>query len=57
MWTFEPHVAEDILFEMVNEAKVAVHFRQRLAAVKKERPAHHRNRDGEWPGLSRADVH
>ena len=36
MWTFEPHVAEDILFQMVNEAKVAVYFQQRLASVKKE---------------------
>jgi hypothetical protein len=38
MWTFEPHVAEDILFRMVNEAKVPVYLRQRLAAVKKEGP-------------------
>ncbi len=36
MWTFEPHVAEDILFQMVNEAKVPVWLRQRLAGVKKE---------------------
>jgi hypothetical protein len=36
MWTFEPHVAEDILFQMVNEAKVGVYFQQRLASVKKE---------------------
>ena len=36
MWTFEPHVAEDILFQMLNEAKAPVYFRQRLAAVKKE---------------------
>ena len=36
MWTFEPHVAEDILFQMVNEAKVAVYFQQHLASVKKE---------------------
>ncbi len=34
MWTFEPHVAEDILFQMVNEAKVPVYFQQRLVAVK-----------------------
>ncbi len=33
MWTFEPHVAEDIFFRMINEAKVAVYFQQRLAAV------------------------
>jgi hypothetical protein len=36
MWTFEPHVAEDILFQMVNEAKLGVFFQQRLASVKKE---------------------
>jgi hypothetical protein len=36
MWTFEPHVAEDIFFQMLNEAKVAVYFQQRLASVKKE---------------------
>ncbi len=36
MWTFEPHVAEDIFFQMVNEAQVPVYFQQRLAAVKKE---------------------
>jgi FAD dependent oxidoreductase len=35
-WTFEPHVAEDILFQMVNEAKVGVYFQQRLASVNKE---------------------
>lgn len=36
MWTFEPHVAEDILFGFVNEAKVPVYFQQRLAAVRKQ---------------------
>ena len=36
MWTFEPHVAEDIFFQMLNEAKVAVYFQQRLASVRKE---------------------
>src|SRR6266704_196477 len=36
MWTFEPHVAEDILFQMVNEAKVPVYFQQRLHSVKKD---------------------
>ena len=36
MWTFEPHVAEDILFAMLNEAKVPIFFEQRLAAVRKE---------------------
>jgi hypothetical protein len=35
MWTFEPHVAEDILFQMLNEAKVAVYFQQRLSSLKK----------------------
>jgi hypothetical protein len=35
MWTFEPHVAEDIFFQMLNEAKVAVYFKQRLASVTK----------------------
>jgi hypothetical protein len=33
MWTFEPRVAEDILFQMLNEAKAPVYFQQRLAAV------------------------
>ncbi len=36
MWTFEPHVAEDILFQMVNESKIPIYFQQRLASVKKE---------------------
>ncbi len=36
MWTFEPHVAEDIFFQMLNEAKVAIYYQQRLATVKKE---------------------
>ena len=36
MWTFEPHVAEDILFEMLNEAKIPVYVQQRLAQVRKE---------------------
>jgi hypothetical protein len=39
MWTFEPHAAEDVLFQMVNEAKVAIYFQQRLASLKKERTA------------------
>ncbi len=34
-WTFEPHVAENVLFDMANEAKVAIYFQSRLAAVKK----------------------
>jgi len=33
MWTFEPHVAEDILFEMLNETKVTLYLQQRLASV------------------------
>jgi hypothetical protein len=36
MWTFEPHVAEAIFFQMINEAKVPVYFQQRLASVKKD---------------------
>ena len=36
MWTFEPHVAEAILFQMVNDARTPVYFAQRLAAVKKD---------------------
>jgi hypothetical protein len=35
MWTFEPHVAEDILFQMLTEAKAAVYFQHRLASVQK----------------------
>jgi hypothetical protein len=35
LWTFEPHVAEDIFFRMLNDAKVPVYFRQRLAGVNK----------------------
>jgi hypothetical protein len=33
MWTFEPRIAEDIFFQMLNEARVPVYFEQRLAAV------------------------
>src|SRR5262245_58907388 len=36
MWTFEPHVAEDILFQMVNEARTPVYFQQRLSHIKKD---------------------
>jgi hypothetical protein len=36
MWTFEPHVAEDILFQMLNEERIPVYFQQRLVGVKKE---------------------
>jgi len=35
MWTFEPHVAADIFFQMIDEAKVPVWFDQRIASVKK----------------------
>jgi hypothetical protein len=35
-WTFEPHVAEQVFFDMLNEAKVAVFLEQRLASVKKQ---------------------
>ena len=35
-WTFEPHVAENIFFQMVNEARVPIYFQQRLVSVKKE---------------------
>ena len=38
LWTFEPHVAEDIFFQMLNEARVPVYFVQRLAAVTKTGP-------------------
>jgi hypothetical protein len=36
MWTFEPHVAEQIFRAMLQDAKVPVHFNQRLAGVKKD---------------------
>jgi FAD dependent oxidoreductase len=36
MWTFEPHVAEEIFNEMLKEAKVPVYFEQRLEFVRKE---------------------
>lgn len=35
-WTFEPHVAENIFFDMVNKAGVTLFLQQRLASVKKE---------------------
>ncbi len=35
MWTFEPHVAEQILLDMLQEAKVPVRLQQRLASVQK----------------------
>ena len=36
MWTFEPHVAEDIFFDLLREAKVPVYLQQRFAAVKRD---------------------
>jgi hypothetical protein len=36
MWTFEPHVAEKLFRAMLQEAKVPVHFQQRLAGVQKD---------------------
>ncbi len=36
MWTFEPHVARNILFALLNETKTPVYFEQRLATVKKK---------------------
>jgi hypothetical protein len=36
LWTFEPHVAEDIFFQMLSEARVAIYFQQRLASVQRE---------------------
>src|SRR4051812_35897183 len=36
MWTFEPHVAEDIFKAMIREANVPIHYGQRLASVKKD---------------------
>ncbi len=37
-WSFEPSAAENIFFQMVNEAQVPVYFHQRLASVKKDGP-------------------
>jgi len=36
LWTLEPHVAEDIFFQLLNEAGVPVYFEQRLASVQKK---------------------
>ncbi|TSA36408.1 MAG: FAD-dependent oxidoreductase [Verrucomicrobiaceae bacterium] len=36
MWTFEPHVAENILNHMAEEAQVRIVFRQPLLSVKKD---------------------
>lgn len=35
-WTFEPHVAEDTLFAMLNEAGVALYLDQPLAKIERE---------------------
>jgi hypothetical protein len=37
-WSFEPSVAENLYLQLVKEAKVPVHFQQRLASVKKDGP-------------------
>jgi len=36
MWPFEPQAAQDVLFQMLNEAKAPIYFQQRLAPVKKD---------------------
>ena len=36
MWTFEPHVAERILDEMLSEAGVQIEYQQRLSLVQKQ---------------------
>jgi hypothetical protein len=36
MWTFEPHVAEMIFNDLLQEAKVPIYFEQRLAFVRKD---------------------
>lgn len=36
MWTFEPRVAEEILFQMLRETSAAVYFQQRLASVTRQ---------------------
>jgi hypothetical protein len=36
MWTFEPHVAEMVFNDMLQEAKVPVYFEQRLTLVRKD---------------------
>src|SRR5205823_14458498 len=38
MWTFEPHVAEAVFTQMLQEAKVPIHFQQRLASTRKTGP-------------------
>src|SRR5689334_13859018 len=36
MWTFEPHVGVKVFREMLQQAKIPVHLKERLAAVRKE---------------------
>lgn len=36
MWTFEPHVAEKIYLQMLQEAKIGVYLRHELTSLKKE---------------------
>ncbi len=36
MWTFEPHVAEQIFNDMLQEAEIAVYFEQQIEFVRKE---------------------
>lgn len=38
MWTFEPHVAEDIFIALARENSIPVQFRERLQSVRKEGP-------------------
>lgn len=38
MWTFEPHVAEAIFRQMLDEVKVRARFGERLASVRKDGP-------------------
>ena len=35
-WTFEPHMAERVCFEMLNESMVPIYFRQQLKVLRKE---------------------
>jgi hypothetical protein len=36
MWTFEPHVAEEIFNQLLKEAQVPIYYDQRLSIVRKE---------------------
>ncbi|MGV3773169.1 MAG: FAD-dependent oxidoreductase [Verrucomicrobiales bacterium] len=35
-WVFEPHMAERVFFQMINEAKVAIYFQQGVESIQKE---------------------